>query len=66
MPKQVRITVPKNPDQPLKFETEGFVGTECVKSTQEIEIAIGNQSGDKEFTEDYYKKPDGADVILND
>lgn len=42
----------------IEIETKGIKGKTCIEATADLEAYLGKQIGEKEFTTDYYKKPE--------
>jgi hypothetical protein len=53
MKEQIRVKIKK--DGSVVVSGSGFAGKSCVEATEGLELFLGQQKKDREFTADYYK-----------
>jgi hypothetical protein len=53
MLQEIKVTIKK--DGTAVVTTTGASGKACTEVTEELELLLGKQVGEKEFTADYYK-----------
>jgi len=56
----IRVTI--KPDGNMQVAVEGVQGKNCIEATQDLEVFLGKQKGERELTADYYKKPDAPET----
>jgi hypothetical protein len=52
----VKVTIPADPEDPVKIQVEGVKGTRCLDVTQGVEAAFGGIQGDDRVFTDEHKQ----------
>lgn len=63
MKQEIRVKI--KDDGSVVVTGSGFEGKNCVEATQDLEVFLGTQKKDREYTADYYKAPTPPDTWIS-